>query len=193
MFGYDPSVQPYPYDPVKARTMLAQAGFPHGFALTMLVDAASEGAKEIATLVQQPLAMVGVKLSIQTVAEAALLSIIENPPYNYEVSPSYMTSDIIDPDELVSFAMAGDAGTLAIWTLYNNPTVNALARRAAETIDRQKRQQLYYQLDRIHHDDAPMIFLYHAPSVTLTSAAVQSFTVLPTGNYRLEEVWLHRK
>jgi peptide/nickel transport system substrate-binding protein len=173
--------------------MLARAGFPHGFALTMLVDAASEGAKEIATLVQQPLAMVGVKLSIQTVAEAALLSIIENPPYNYEVSPSYMTSDIIDPDELVSFAMAGDAGTLAIWTLYNNPTVNALARRAAETIDRQKRQQLYYQLDRIHHDDAPMIFLYHAPSVTLTSAAVQSFTVLPTGNYRLEEVWLHRK
>jgi hypothetical protein len=35
-----------------------------------------------------------------------------------------------------------------------------------------------------------MIFLGHAPSVTLTSAAVQGFKVLPTGNYRLEEVWL---
>ncbi|HKC74167.1 MAG TPA: ABC transporter substrate-binding protein, partial [Chloroflexota bacterium] len=62
----------------------------------------------------------------------------------------------------------------------------------AETPDRQKRLQLYYQMDRIHHDDAPMIFLYRAPSVSLTSSAVHGFKVLPTGNYRLEEVWLQR-
>ena len=35
-----------------------------------------------------------------------------------------------------------------------------------------------------------MIFLGSARSITLTSAAVQGFRVLPTGNYRLEEVWL---
>jgi hypothetical protein len=48
------------------------------------------------------------------------------------------------------------------------------------------------RMDRIHHDDAPTVFLGYAPSVTLTSSAVQGFKVLPTGNYRLEEVWLQR-
>jgi peptide/nickel transport system substrate-binding protein len=190
MFGYDPAIKPYPYNPAKARALLKKAGYPHGFSLQMLVGAGSEEAKETTTMMQQEFAQVGVKLSLLTMETATLDSVIENPPHKYQLALGYMTSDIVDPDELVSFAMAGDAGTLAIWTLYNNNTVNSLARQAAETADRQKRLQLYYQLDRIHHDDAPMIFLGHAPSVTLTSSAVQGFKVLPTGNYRLEEVWL---
>jgi peptide/nickel transport system substrate-binding protein len=192
MFGYDPAIKPYPYNPALARALLKKAGYPHGFSLQMLVDASVEAAKEIATIMQEEFAQIGVKMSLRTMEEVALENLIENPPYNYQLAPSYMTSDIIDPDELVSFAMAGDAGTLAIWTLYNNKTVNSLARQAAETADRQKRLQLYYEMDRIHHDDAPMIFLYHALSLTLTSSAVQGFKVLPTGNYRLEEVWLQK-
>ena len=190
MFGYDPSIKPYPYNPAKAKALLNKAGYPHGFSLQMLVDASNDEQKSIATIMQQEFAPIGVKMSIRTMEEVALLNLIENPPYNYQISPGYMTSDIIDPEELVSFAMAGNAGTLAIWTLYNNKTVNSLARQAAETPDRQKCLQLYSQMDRIHHDDAPMIFLYHAPSVSLTSSTVQGFKVLPTGNYRLEEVWL---
>jgi peptide/nickel transport system substrate-binding protein len=192
MFGYDPSIKPYPYNPAKANALLKQAGYPHGFSLQMLVDASNDEQKSIATLMQEEFAQIGVKMSIRTMEEVAFLNLIENPPYNYQIAPGYMTSDIIDPDELVSFAMAGDAGTLAIWTLYNNKTVNSLARQAAETADRQKRLQLYYKMDRIHHDDAPLLFLYHAPSVSLTSSAVQGFKVLPTGNYRLEEVWMQK-
>jgi peptide/nickel transport system substrate-binding protein len=192
MFGYDPAIKPYPYNPAKATALLKQAGYPHGFALQMLVGAGSEEAKETATIMQQEYAQIGIKMSLRTMEVATLNSVIQNPPHNYELAPGYMSSDIVDPDELVGFAMAGDTGTLAIWTLYNNKTVNSLARRAAQTADREKRRQLYYKIDRIHHDDAPMVFLGHAPSVTLTRSAVRGFKVLPTGNYRLEEVWLQK-
>jgi hypothetical protein len=37
-----------------------------------------------------------------------------------------------------------------------------------------------------------MVFLYTTPSVTLTTPAVQGFKVLPTGNFRLEQVWLNK-
>jgi peptide/nickel transport system substrate-binding protein len=53
MFGYVPTIKPYPYNPAKARALLAKAGYPHGFALEMLVGAGSAEGKEIATILQQ--------------------------------------------------------------------------------------------------------------------------------------------
>jgi peptide/nickel transport system substrate-binding protein len=190
MFGDDPALKPYPYDPTKAKALLKAAGHPNGFSLKLLVDASIDTDKEIATLMQQQLSKIGVQLTIQIMEEGALLQVTENPPYNYEITLGYMTSDIIDPDELISFAVAGDAGTKAIWTLYNSATVNSLSKRAAAEPNRAKRQQLYSEIDRIHHDDAPMIFLHREFSLTMTSSKVHGFKVLPTGNYRLEEVWL---
>jgi len=189
MFGADPAVKPYPYSPSKAKQLLKAAGHSSGVKLECLVDASQSTDQQVATLMQEQLRAVGVNMSIKIVEEGTLLKIIENKPFNYQMSPGYMTSDIIDPDELISFAVAGDGGTYAIWTLYNNPKVNSLAKQAAGEPNRAKRLKLYYEIDRIHHDDAPMIFLYRTPSLTLTSSKVKGFKVLPTGNYRLEEVW----
>ena len=40
-FGFDPALSPYPYDPAKAKALLAEAGFAGGFAFTTLIDASS--------------------------------------------------------------------------------------------------------------------------------------------------------
>ncbi|MDQ2718000.1 MAG: ABC transporter substrate-binding protein [Chloroflexota bacterium] len=188
MWGADPSIKAYPYDPNKARALLKAAGHSHGMSFKLLVDAAQESDKEIATLMQEQLAKVGVKTQIEVLEEATEIQVSESK--KYDVNIGYMTSDIIDPDELVSFAMAGNGGTDSIWSYYNNPRVNQLAAQAAGEPSRTKRLHLYYEIDRIHHDDAPMIFLYRLPSITMTTSKVAGFKVLPTGNYRLEEAWL---
>ena len=35
MLGHDPELKPYPYDPAKAKQLLAEAGFPNGFEATL--------------------------------------------------------------------------------------------------------------------------------------------------------------
>lgn len=188
MFGYTNSIQPYPYDLSMAKSLMAKSTFPKGFSTVLLVDASTKVPDaQIAEYIQQQLKQLNIQVTIQVVDDATDLAKTQSP--NYQMNVGYMTSDIIDPDELVSFAEAGDGGTNAIWTYFNNPTVNKLALEAAGILDRTKRQALYDQLNRLYHDQAPMIFLYRQPSLSVSTSKVQGFKVLPTGNYRLEEVW----
>jgi ABC-type transport system substrate-binding protein len=48
---------------------------------------------------------------------------------------------------------------------------------------------MYNKIQSIHLDDAPFIFLYYPSGRTATTAHIKNFHVLPTGNYRLQEVW----
>ena len=55
--------------------------------------------------------------------------------------------------------------------------------------DPQKRQDIYNQIQAMHLDDAPFIFLYYPGGSAVSNAHIKKFKVLPTGNYRLWEVW----
>jgi peptide/nickel transport system substrate-binding protein len=188
MFGYSSSVQPYPYDPAMAKSLMAKSKYPNGFTTTLLVDASTAAAdKPVAEIVQEQLKAIGITVNIQVLDDATDLA--RTTSKNYEMAIGYMTSDIIDPDELMSFAVVPDGGTDAIWTYYQNPTIDKLAAQAAAVTDHAQRQKIYDQINRMHHDDAPMIFLYHTPSLSATSNKLQGFKVLATGNYHLEDCW----
>jgi peptide/nickel transport system substrate-binding protein len=188
MFGYSNSVQPYPYDLAKAKALMAKSSFPKGFSTTLIVDASTAAPdKLIAEYIQQQLKQINIQVTIQVLDDATALAKTTSP--NYEMSIGYMTSDIVDPDELMSFAVIPHGGTDAIWTYYQNPQVDKLGKQAEAILDRGQRQRIYDQMNAIHHDDAPMIFLYRTPSLSLTTSKVQGFRVLPTGNYRLEQCW----
>ncbi len=48
---------------------------------------------------------------------------------------------------------------------------------------------MYNQIQAIHLDDAPFIFLFYPGGSAVSNAHIKGFKILPTGNYRLWDVW----
>jgi peptide/nickel transport system substrate-binding protein len=142
----------------------------------------------VAQLVQASLQQLGGTVTIEQVEPGIARERVQTTQ-DFDLSLSYYTTDIIDPDELTAFAVYSKGGTDAVWTGYQNDEVDAWIEEAQVELDADKRWELYSKVQAQHADDAPMIFLYYPSGSTATKASVQNFHILPTGNYRLQEVW----
>jgi peptide/nickel transport system substrate-binding protein len=187
MFLADTENKPYPYDLAKAKSLMAASTQPSGFAVKCKTFAGNTIGNQVAQIIQQMVVPLGIKMTIEPVELDTLYA--QTAAGDYEMAQGYMTSDIFDPCELVAFAGAGDEGSFAVWTFYNNPKVNAMATKALGELDTAKRKQIYIDMQRQVFSDAPYLWLYWTPSVTALKTDVHGFAVLPTGNYWLEDVW----
>ncbi len=70
-FGFNANLQPYPFDPARARTLLAHAGFPQGFRLQGLV---THDTQTLATAVRQQWAKLGVLLEFEVAGRAPTMA-----------------------------------------------------------------------------------------------------------------------
>src|SRR5262245_51684850 len=75
--GAEPGLKAYPYDPQRAKKLLAEAGYPNGFTTTMWVPESGSGMQSpvaMATVMQSNLKAVGVTVSLQTMEWGAYLA-----------------------------------------------------------------------------------------------------------------------
>ncbi|MGH8058450.1 MAG: ABC transporter substrate-binding protein, partial [Candidatus Entotheonellia bacterium] len=64
-FGYDPTVEPYGYDPTRAKELLQQAGYPNGVAITLHVGTSSAFFRQLAEAVTEMLTEVGIRTNLK--------------------------------------------------------------------------------------------------------------------------------
>ncbi len=73
MPGYDPSYKGYPYDPQKAKTLLAEAGYAQGFSTEIYVMNTDPNPR-IAQAIQQDLAEIGIKAEVKSLAQSVVIA-----------------------------------------------------------------------------------------------------------------------
>ena len=71
LIGADDSAEQFEYDPEKAKALLAEAGYPNGYDLTITVNTKYPTSVKIATAIQAQMAEAGIRVEIEQVDSAA--------------------------------------------------------------------------------------------------------------------------
>ena len=155
--GHDPSLKPYPYDPEKAKKLLAQAGYSDGFPLTIMVPTGRYIlGPEIVQVIASQLNAVGVKTTIQQVAfsDFATLTAQRKIPGAFFGA---LSSNF--PDPMANFQTMVLGGTKG-FSWFNDPEVNTLIKTAAVESDKAKYDSDLVAIQQKVYTAAPFIFLF---------------------------------
>jgi peptide/nickel transport system substrate-binding protein len=164
--GYDPELKQYPYDPKKAKSLLAEAGYPKGFEMPLYYFAGrSYGQKETAEAVSLYLNAVGIRCKIQGIEAAQLLSKIRkwhaDPKTEYVGVATAPMAFLPDPVEALSSAYISTG-----WgSMYFNKDIDPIIDQAQSTMDSVKRGELIKQAIRILHEDVATVQIWANTSV----------------------------
>ncbi len=188
---YNPDVPKFPYDPERARRLLAEAGWKdtngdgvvskdgQPFAFTILTNQGNEERKKVAEIIQQRLRAIGVAVEIRTLEWASFIKEfirkrrfeaivlgwgIGLDPDQYEIWHSSKTG----PDELNHIS-------------YANPQVDRLLELGRASCRREERKKYYDRLQAVLAEDEPIIFLYFREALPVVSSRVRGIEPSPNG------------
>lgn len=167
-FGYNPAIQDIPYDPAKAKELLAEAGFPEGFQLTLHVpnDRYPQG-PEVAQAVAQFWSRVGVKTKIDVVPWAVYAS--EARKNNYAMSMLAWGNGTGEASYALVNVLAtvdADKGLGASnWGRYSNQKVDDALAKATVEFDTQKREQILQDSATLVMEESGVLPLFHYQNI----------------------------
>jgi peptide/nickel transport system substrate-binding protein len=160
--GYDP----YPFNPTKAKSMLAAAGYPSGLNLTLLYRPSSSIESKMAQTLQSDLSNVGIKVKLLTATPSDFYT-------KYLQVPSVAHRGVWDMalagwgadwygDAAVSFFQPLYAGAAAYppigsnFGFYNNPAVNTMIAQGSAASTTSQAATIWAQTDQAVMKDAPI-------------------------------------
>ena len=192
-WSYNKQLKDAPYDPAKAKALLAQAGFPNGFEISLWAMPVQRpynpNAQLMAQLIQQDWAKIGVRAKIVS---------YEWGEYNrrakqggeHDAMLYGWSGDNGDPDNWLGTLLGCDAVHGSNVSKWCDPAFNALIDKARAAANVDERTALYQQAQVIFKQQVPYTPIAHSIVSLPVSKRVKGMVFSPLGSHRFEGVWL---
>jgi peptide/nickel transport system substrate-binding protein len=186
---FDTTQKGYSYDPAKAKSLLAAAGFGNGVDVTALSTSGSADDQALLTAIQQMWGAVGVRLKIEQLDNATKTA--RYRANDFQMRTGAWTDDIADPSEITGYyAVYGD--TEAAHTGFKNDTIEKLFVQSQQEPSRVKRASLYRQIQTLYTNASPTIYLFETPYPVALTKNVKGFIQIPLGNNIFERTSIEK-
>jgi peptide/nickel transport system substrate-binding protein len=161
------NLQPYPYDPTKAKALLKEAGFITNskgmlerdgkpFSFEIVTNQNKEREKS-AVLIQRRLKDIGIDVQIRAIEWASFISrFIKTGDFDVVVLGWGLG---LDPDQYNIWHSSQQAPGQFNFIGYNNPNVDKLLEQGRLELNPDKRQKIYHAFAKVLLDDSPIVYL----------------------------------
>jgi len=178
--------KPYKFDPAKAKELLAKAGLPNGFSVTMDVRNTSP-ITEIAEAIQGNWAQAGIKLELIPGDGKATLT--KYRARTHDIYIGQWGPDYLDPhSNAETFAINENNGedakskTLAWRNAWDIPDMTKVTQAAVLERDGVKRAETYGNLQREHQQISPFVIMFQQVEVSAQRKTVGGWVIGPTSD-----------
>ncbi|KKL60874.1 hypothetical protein LCGC14_2200980, partial [marine sediment metagenome] len=178
-------VKDYSYDPEKTKRLLAEAGYPDGFEVTLYVMPVSRpymfDPPKIGEAIQSYLGAVGIKVKIYQVDWGTYLQ--ETQEGKAQMCLLGWTGDNGDPDNFLNVLYGPNAGSIGLagnYGFYMEEEGQDLLTRALQTYDVNKRAEYYRKFQDLIHEDASYVYLAHSNQNVAFRKNVKGYKLHPT-------------
>jgi peptide/nickel transport system substrate-binding protein/oligopeptide transport system substrate-binding protein len=179
-------------DVARAKRLLAEAGYPHGFA-TRLYGYATEPVPRMLAIVQQQLADVGIRADLDIGEAVGYTSMASDTSRHVPFGFYAWTADYIDPSNFFDTLLNGHRITAVNnqnLSLYDDPWVNAHIEHAMTVADDSARATAWREIDERVMDEAPVIPLVHDFESRLYSQRLAGWYRHITRIMKIEDLYL---
>ena len=187
----DADIDPWPYDPQAARTLLGQAGFEdrddngviesdtgEPFRFKLIYPASSVNYKQMALYLKDAYARAGIVLEPDPLEWTIMIQRINQREFD-AMTLGWSGTIEGDPNQIFHSRAIGDGGDNYVH--YQNADLDQLIDQARVTIDQDQRMALWRKVHRILHEDQPYTFLWTSRSVVFLDKRIHNVQRVKTG------------
>jgi dipeptide transport system substrate-binding protein len=194
MWSYNTDIKDYEFNLVKAKALLAEAGYPDGFETNIWAMPVQRpynpNARRMAEIMQSDWAKVGVKAKIVTFEWGEYLKRASKGEHDTILLG--WTGDNGDPDNFLAVLLGCDAVGGANRSMWCNAEFDALVKEAKTTADQAVRTDLYEKAQVIFKQQAPWATIAHSVVFEPVRKEVKGYVIDPLGGHNFYGVSLEK-